>query len=41
MQANQVKIIFEFIQKATMEALPTYEKQFQGQLDIGMTEMEM
>ena len=35
-QTNQIKSVLKFIQK-TMETLSTYEKQFQGQLDIEMT----
>ena len=39
-QTNQIKNILKFIQK-TMETLSTYRKQFQGQLDVEMTQMEM
>ena len=37
---NQIKNVLEFIQK-TMQILSIYKKQFQGQLDIEMTQMEM
>ena len=39
-KTNQIKNILKFIQK-TMETLSTYKKQFQGQLDVEMTQMEM
>ena len=39
-QTNQIKNVLEFIQKA-METMSTYKKQFQGQLDIEMTQTEM
>ena len=39
-QTNQIKNVLEFIQK-TMETLSTYERQFQGQLDIEMAQMEI
>ena len=39
-QTNQIKNVLEFIQK-TMETFSAYEKQFQGQLNIEMTQTEM
>ena len=39
-QTNQIKNVFEFIQKP-MEKLSTYEKQFQEQLDIEMSQTVM
>ena len=39
-QTKEVKNVLEFIQK-TMETLSTYERQFQGQLDIEMTQAHM
>ena len=39
-QTNQIKNILEFTQK-TMETLSTYERQFQGQLDIDMTQLDI
>ena len=39
-QTNQIKNVLEFIQK-TMETLSTYERQFQGQLDIEMTQLDI
>ena len=39
-QTNQVKTVLEFIQKS-METLSTYEKEFQGQLDIEMAQTKM
>ena len=39
-QTNQIKSFLEFNQK-TMETLPTCKKQFQGQLDIKINQMEM
>ena len=39
-QTNQIKNVLEFIQKI-METLSTYERQFQGQLDIEMTQLDI
>ena len=39
-QTNQVKNVLEFIEKS-VETLSTYEKEFQGQLDIEMTQTKM
>ena len=39
-QTNQVKNVLEFIQNF-METLSAYEKEFQGQLDIEMTQTKM